>query len=304
MKPEDADDAKLEDSDWNNFWRNVKALSVKEVGQVKLRLTLNRRSVILSSDDEGMLQISSRQFGELPPGRYPVRAEIVPGQGFSAPLVEGPLWVHSAKTPQLGVLSDIDDTLLQTEVSNKLQALKNFFLENQYSATPIAGMATLFQTLKQQLALRNGSQKVPFFYLSGSPLNFATRVYGFLDLQGFPQGGVTLKKWGFGEDEDNPIKQQDYKARNLKQIFELYPSTQFLLFGDSSEHDTEIYTQMASEYPNQVKAIFIHNVNGQDPQDARFAQVHLIDNAAAAASHLQKLGYLSAQDIQEVNQAF
>ena len=39
-----------------------------------------------------------------------------------------------------------------------------------------------------------------------------------------------------------------------------YPNRQFILIGDSGEHDPEIYGWAAGTFPNQVKEIYIRNV--------------------------------------------
>lgn len=124
-----------------------------------------------------------------------------------------------------------------------------------------------------------------------------------MDHQRFPQGSVTLKKWGFGAGSDNPLAQSDYKLRSLRAIFEHYPQRQFFLFGDSSEADAEIYTTIAREFPGRVKGIFINNVTGASPQDPKYQGVNLTRNSLEAAVILQQMGVLTPDDVGAVQQA-
>ena len=151
------------------------------------------------------------------------------------------------------------------------------------------------------LEMQDGKKDGDVFYLSGSPLNYSDRIHAYLDYQNYPKGPVNLKKWGFSENDDNPIQQSDYKLRKLRELFNFYPEKPFVLFGDSSEVDTEIYTQIAQEFPGRVKAIFINNVNGQDPNDARFAQVNLTTHARQAAQKLVAMKLLPESVLASIN---
>ena len=44
--------------------------------------------------------------------------------------------------------------------------------------------------------------------------------------------------------------------------FDAFPEKQFLLFGDSGQEDPRIYSQLASAFPNRIRAIYIREVEG------------------------------------------
>lgn len=296
QRPESPDDSSL-----INFWRNLTSLSVKEIPGVSVDLTLNGRTHRLVSDHEGMVQAPLQVFGPLSPGFHTLQARLSPGQSYQAQSAEEQVVIQPQNTNTLGLVSDIDDTIKISNVTNKLKALRRLLFSNAYSVAPVSGTAVLYQILDQRFdgVQNNGDAH----YLSGSPLNLARSIYTFMDFHKYPKGSVDLKKWGFSEGDDNPFKQENYKLERLRQLFQTYPQRSFYLFGDSGEKDPEIYRTIASEFPGQVKGIFINNINGKNPADPRFEGIHLTQNSTQQAQILQAQGLLSAEDVAAVARA-
>lgn len=288
------------DSGWTNFIRNITGLSVAEQKDVKVRFTLNGRSIQGISDDEGMIMIDTAKFAPIQPGRYKLKAELVPGQKRKGAPSVMPIVIHPQAERSLGIISDIDDTVKYSNVANKWEAAKKLFFGSPFKAKPIAGTPTLYRILEQRIDSKNDGD---IFYVSGSPINFSRQIYAFLDHQRFPQGPVELKKWGFQKGDDNPLKQSGYKLRKINEMFKNYPNRDFLLFGDSTEEDAAIYKKISSQYPGRVKGIFINNITKADPNDPHFEGVHLTNSTIETAQILQLKGILTPQDVDKVRQA-
>lgn len=289
-------------SDWAllNFWRNLTSLSVKEVAGIQVQFNLNGQSLRLASDKEGMILLPATAFGPMAPGLYTLSAELVPGQKATAPVSREKMVIQARSDKSLGIVSDIDDTIKLSSVTSKLTALRRLLFNNSYTSEPIPGASVLYQRLEKGL---DGLNDGDITYISGSPINLAEYIYKFMDYRGFPSGAVELKKWGFGAGDDSPLAQQSFKLERLRQLFAMYPSRPFLLFGDSGEKDPEIYKQIAQEYPGRVKGIFINNVTQGKPTDARFQGVYLTQNALDAAQILLQQGLLGPEDVEAVRQA-
>lgn len=305
VRPEEVPPVSADDSKWTNFWRNLKELSVHEVAGVKVRFELEGKSLVLTSNAEGMLLASTSAFGRLSPGLHELRASLVEGQEvdgeeYRAEPSQVQLVIHAQADTSPSLVTDIDDTIVQTQVTDKLQALQNFLLDNSYSSQPVAGTSELYQALEQNF---DGKADGDVFYLSGSPLNFSDRVYGYLDTHHYPLGSVTLKKWGFENGDYSPLQQEGYKEDALRLLLKTYPHKPFYFFGDSGERDPEVYRQIAGEFPGRVKGIFINNVTGAQPDEARFEGEHLTRHSVDAAQILMQQGLLSAADVAKVYQA-
>ena len=69
---------------------------------------------------------------------------------------------------RFGVISDIDDTVIQSRVSNFLQAARTVMLGNSRTRLPFPGVAAFYQALRNGIG---GDEKNPIFYVSSSPWN-------------------------------------------------------------------------------------------------------------------------------------
>jgi len=294
QKPESPHDSSLV-----NFWRNLTSLSVKEVPGIQVIFSLNGKQITLISDKEGMIQAPIGAFGPLSAGLYTLQAELAPGQKATAPPSSEKIVIQSLNSQDIGIVSDIDDTIKLSNVTQKLNALRRLLFSNSYSSEPIPGTAMLYQRLEN----RDGQADGDITYISGSPFNLSPYIYRFMDFRTFPTGAIELKKWGFGKTDDSPLEQYAFKLSRLRQLFATYPQKSFLFFGDSGEKDPEIYRQIAQEFPGRVKGIFINNVTQAQAQDPRFQGTYLTRDAVEAAQILLNQGLLTPADLEAIQAA-
>lgn len=134
-------------------------------------------------------------------------------------------------------------------------------------------------------------------------LIFAPRIQAFLDKHAFPDGAIELKNMGLRSWEDHPLKQTDYKLGHLRELFATYPDKSFVLFGDSGQHDPEIYRQIAEEFPGRVAAIYINNVTADVGDEARYQGMLLTHSSLEAAEDLARRGLITSTDVAQVRAA-
>jgi phosphatidate phosphatase APP1 len=173
------------------------------------------------------------------------------------------LQIWGATDPPLGVISDIDDTLTNTGVTHKLELLKNTFFHNTYDVTIFANAPQTVTAIAGKSA--SLLPTLPVFYLSGSPWALHERISQAFDLHGLPHGATILRRY-----TQEPLDPYDFKHPHLLEIVDANPGYKWILFGDTGEKDPEVYRTLMQERPGTVDAVFIHNVTGADPQDARF----------------------------------
>jgi phosphatidate phosphatase APP1 len=159
---------------------------------------------------------------------------------------------------EYGIISDIDDTILHTGVTSflKWRLLKNSLLTNAYRRIPLKGAAELYKKLHLG---KSGKNKNPVFYLSNSPWNMYQYLKLFLDFNKFPKGPILLRN--FRTPFDRSLKpEKPHKQKEIINILKTYPHLNFILIGDSGEHDASIYTEIAEEYPERILAIYLRSV--------------------------------------------
>jgi phosphatidate phosphatase APP1 len=160
----------------------------------------------------------------------------------------------------LTVISDIDDTIKVSEVLDKKALIKNTFVE-PYRATQ--GFPEYYKRLKNQGAY--------FHYVSASPWQLYPSLKPFLD-EYYPKGTVSLRNFRIKDSSLIKFLQSsfNYKVRQIKRIIRRYPGHQFILIGDSGEHDPEVYAKIYQMFPKNIKAIQIRAVAGSDLSAKRF----------------------------------
>lgn len=153
----------------------------------------------------------------------------------------------------ISVISDIDDTIKDSNVLDKKKLLKKTFLK-EFSS--VKGMPAVYQHW-QQLGYK-------FHYVSSSPWQLYPVLSDFIDDQSFPRGSMHLK---LIRVKDKSIfnlmaTPEEGKMPTITTLLETYPKRRFILVGDSGEKDADIYATVAKKYPDRIIKIYIHNVTG------------------------------------------
>ncbi|GAA4719806.1 App1 family protein [Nocardioides conyzicola] len=269
--------------------RSLSQFVTDELPAVPLRVTVGDASVEVETDHEGYF-----------------RAELRPS-ALADPWEDG--WVELAgeyrgltehRTPvrvrvpspdaRFGVVSDVDDTILETGVQRVGQMLRQTFAGSALTRTPFPGVAELYR----DLAAVGGADN-PVFYVSSSPWNLYSFLIGFLRHRDFPLGPLLLR---------DLIGTRDGRARKherIAEVLDLHPHLSFVLIGDSGEKDPEIYADIVREHPGRVLAVYIREVR-LDPGDGRVEAVSdswdhdvpfvLAADTDAVRRHLVEVGVL------------
>jgi phosphatidate phosphatase APP1 len=167
------------------------------------------------------------------------------------------------------VVSDFDDTLAVTQVVHKAKLLESALLKDESSQPAVPGMAELFG------CIRRVSPRPPGFALvSGSPVQYGPRIGAFLAKNGFPFLGLYLR-------ELSPGTLQNYKQPVIRELMKQLPND-VVFFGDSGEHDPEVYAQMRQELGARVRRTYIRDA-GHSENKARFEGDFFFTRAADAA---------------------
>jgi hypothetical protein len=165
----------------------------------------------------------------------------------------------------LSVISDIDDTLKISEVADQRALLRNTFLKD---FRPVRGMSELLQQWEARGAA--------FHYVSASPWQLYVPLAEFFESHGFPRASFHMQPYRvrlLARRRRQALQQfahmHQFKAQAISRLLELYPRRQFVLVGDSSQHDPEIYGTLARQHPRQVRQIAIRNITGESAGNAR-----------------------------------
>jgi phosphatidate phosphatase APP1 len=275
---EHAPDKKTGEAD--NLVNNLKALESDEVAGAEVKVQIGGHSYTATTDDDGvfLVEVKGLKGAErLPVGEASVIVDVLHPANVHAKPGVGKVFVLDDSKPFTAVISDVDDTIVKTYVTEKRKLLGAVLLKNSAQLEPVEGAARNYQKARD-------SGVSAFFYVSGSPQNFHRRIHSYIEGNGFPQGPLLLKNFG----ADNPLKQEGYKAARIDKLLEAFPLMSVVLVGDSGEKDPEIYREAMKRHPGRVRAIVIRKTASSDVSDARFAGITAVDDRYASDDVIAK----------------
>lgn len=240
------------------------------------------RTAAAVTDEEGFF--AAHVPGPLPAGNHTACATLRDGRYVAEPVV-APVLVHPM-TPGLAVISDIDDTVLRTGVTDKVEMLRRVLFSRPDDLETFDGAPALYQ--------RFAAAGIPMFFVSGSPWNLEPRLRHFFARHGFPAAPMLLKDLGIGREADSLLDHVRYKTRGILGLMAALPARRFVLIGDSGERDPEIYGNIAREYPHRVAMRYIHRVTAEPPALPRFDGAVVFDSYRDVLRDAEQRGLFTA----------
>jgi phosphatidate phosphatase APP1 len=212
----------------------------------------------------------------------------------------------------LAVVSDLDDTVIETGITRGLEFLRLTLLTEVTERAPLPGAAELYRALT---AGRDGRRAVPVFYLSTSPWNLYELLSRFLVLRGFPVGPLLLTDWGPSRTNLFRVPTEVHKLTLTRALLAENPTLRVVLIGDTGQLDPEIYATLAQEAPERVLAVYVRRTAGMSA--ARAVELHglarrvsscgvpmlVVEDSAQIAVHAAGLGLLGRSDVEAVRRA-
>jgi phosphatidate phosphatase APP1 len=241
----------------HNFFRRF---ATDEVPHARVRAVYGGVENEIVTDDEGYFHLEMKTAAEMNSDdtAYEVFLELISPRPKSGAEVRAVGKVLAAPpTAKFGIISDLDDTVISTEVTSKQKMFINTALRNEYTRTPFEGVAAFYKALQKGAS---GSENNPIFYVSSSPWNLYPLLSEFLRINRIPLGPLFLKDFGNQTIFDSG-NHAGHKIENIERILSVYPHLPFVLIGDSGEKDPEIYAEIVRKYPNSIRVIYIRNVN-------------------------------------------
>jgi phosphatidate phosphatase APP1 len=241
------------DSRWRNLRNSVQRFTTDEIRRQPLRLTLDAQETRAITDDEGYY--TATLAGMQPPEGLWSAATVALEDG-RLPTPQPVMYVHP--DAGIGVISDIDDTVLDSSITDWKTAAQLTFLHNARTRKPLVGAALLYQALQAGL---DGRGRVPVFYVSSSPWNLYDLLDQFMALNGLPPGPMRLRD--FGLDPGMFIKSPGHahKLDRARELIERFPRLRWVLLGDSGQADAELYAEAAHDFGDRIAAIYIRDVD-------------------------------------------
>ncbi len=272
------------DRRWRNLVAFFKRMESDEVPGARLRASLGKSSAYATSDRQGYFRVELEARAR--PGWNDVALDLVRRPAIHA---LGRVLVPP-RAAAFGVVSDIDDTIVESNVLSKRRMVLALALSNARTRKPFKGVAAFYR------ALHSGVN--PVFYVSKSPWNLYVPLVEYLEVQGLPLGPLMLRDFGLRMN-------RQHKIEAIEAILRTYPALPFILIGDSGERDPEIYAELVRRHPRRIRAIYIRSIDRR-PERVRAVealigevartgcQLVLAPDSEYAAAHAAAEGFIAA----------
>jgi phosphatidate phosphatase APP1 len=284
---------------WKNFIYLLKMFMVRTQAKVPVILSGEGISTQRAETDENGLYTFEVKKHELQEGWNHFQVHL------DEKLAEGQESVHAGAQVlirnefEYGVISDIDDTLL---ISHVTQPLKKFYLlmtKNALSRKPVKGVVRFYRALCKGVDKKAN----PFFYVSSSEWNLYDFLLRFMEHNDFPKGVLQLKeiKDSWKDFLRSGYGSHDHKRIKIEGILSHFPDRKFILIGDNGQQDANIYLDIAHKYTEQIKAIYIRQATSSNTKkvDELLEQIRAHDipflqfqHTAEALEHAKEYGFL------------
>ncbi|APE27439.1 phosphatase domain-containing protein [Aurantiacibacter gangjinensis] len=173
---------------------------------------------------------------------------------------------------KLAVISDIDDTIIETGITGGLKSVAanwdRVFAQMPSGRTIVPGADSFYAGIgggaaggkrcpKEQMP----ATKRPFFYVSSSPWNLFPYLVAFQRMRGLPLGPLKLRDWGLNKQTFGKSSHGSHKTSAIADIIEMYPDKRFAMIGDDTQGDLPAFAHAVKQFPGRIAAVFMRTVS-------------------------------------------
>lgn len=167
------------------------------------------------------------------------------------------------------LVSDIDDTILVSKSARFFSKLWLMLFTKPAKRKPVIDTRRAY--------LKMAGKKVNFAYVSGSENNLFSLLTDFIKTNNFPLGPLFLRPYVHWKDLIKPKNRKNYKLDCIKRLIEYFPHKRIILFGDDSQQDYDVFTELLKLYPEKIFSVFLRRT-GLTKRFKNFAETTKLDH--------------------------
>ncbi|WP_324754300.1 phosphatase domain-containing protein [Roseovarius sp. Pro17] len=161
------------------------------------------------------------------------------------------------------VISDIDDTMLETGAYSLMRNLFTSFTGNSLTRLVFPDAVDLMN------ALSEGGRN-PIYYVSSSPWNLHDFLADIFENTRLVRGPMFLRDLGLSDTKFITDGHGSHKGASIDHILRANPDLPTILLGDTGQHDARIYRDVIERHNDRIIAVGLRTPGaGIDAQDKR-----------------------------------
>lgn len=233
----------LKDNQGSHFRQVFRSYMHAPLANEKIEILCNDGQVNCSTDASGFffcyLEGDSMQVD---------RIRIAGNKEFVEIKQDYPVSFHYTDS-SLEAISDIDDTAIVSYTASTIKRIREIF-KRPSKRLPIEFTRQILNAV---------ATKGKVYYVSKSEVNLFPFLSSILLKSKFPIGPMFMTGMLKGYQLLKPHKDPLHKRKSIERIIGGNPTKKYVLIGDDTQLDMQIYREIASKYLDQVAKIYIRN---------------------------------------------
>lgn len=228
---------------FKNLLKVFKSYFIDVYGNMEILITTNSKTIKTKTDTYGSFTVvvGLQHEGEL----------IIKTANHDKPLrilQNYPIIFKNTKS-LFDVISDIDDTIIVSYTADFFKRIGTLAFTAPKKRKTVDFTQKLFKEFEKY--------DTRVFYISKSESNLFAMLTSFIKHNKLPTGNLILTPYLKLSQLFHPKKGRHYKLDKIWFILKNTGAKKFILFGDDSQKDMEVYTEVALEFPERILKIYI-----------------------------------------------
>lgn len=242
-----------------NFFSMLRLFMVKPYRNAKISMEWEGKVIPCRTQDDGFFRFECEISTSLKAGWHKIIVKL-DEEKYRTKNIYGTGDITIAFDSTYIFISDIDDTFLVSYSSTLRKRLYVLFTKNARSRKPFEGVVNHYDLLA--LSGQQQGEVNPFFYVSSSEWNLFEYIKEFSKEKKIPKGVYLLNELkSISQVFRTGQNKHATKFFRITRIIEAYPQQRFVLFGDDSQEDPNIYSSLADHFADRIFAVYIRRVN-------------------------------------------
>ena len=245
---------------FTNTFALLRLFLVRPQKGAKVQLEWDGKKMETLAEDDGFFKFEWQPEVPLPPGWHDVEIRLLePKKSKTA----GKGLIFIPDEYHFACISDIDDTFLISHSANLPKRLQVLFTENARSRQPFDGVVKHYQLLADAA----DGKPNPFFYVSSSEWNLYDYILEFSHKNELPRGVYLLGQIKrFRQILKTGQNKHSTKFMRIARILHAYPNQPFVLLGDDSQMDPDIYSSVIEHFPGKIRGVYLRHIHKKNKE--------------------------------------
>lgn len=228
---------------FKNFIKSLSSFFIKVYAHKKITIEVNNKAISTKTSARGSFKHIYNQ--QLQNGDI----SILSNDGEKLEVVQSYPTIFKKTRGKIDVISDVDDTLIISYTKNIFKRIGSILFTPPRKRNPIGFTQNLLNVFDKNNARVQ--------YISKSESNLFAMLTSIIQHNKLPKGNLILTSYLKFRQLINPKKGRDYKLNQISFIVENTRDKSYILIGDDTQKDMEVYAKIVKQFPEKILKVYI-----------------------------------------------